>query len=183
MPPAAIFLFVQPQKPLPLSLSRAPRRRGVPFPPMGKEPKDRQEDLPISGRSECFGPKRRSDRTPASWRGSYINRGSAAREVRDDESPPPGQGGPIAPPPTGFPRVYQLVPLFRAELPPPVLRLPSSSWRSIRFSRKRRSNRALASFPGSIANRENEACEICDDEAEPLSSSGRVSKGDRLSYP
>ena len=27
------------------------------------------------------------------------------------------------------------------------------------------SNRALASFPGSFANRENEACEICDDEA------------------
>ena len=56
------------------------------------------------------------------------------------------------------------------------------SWRSVRFSRKRRSNRALASFPGSFANRENEACEICDDEAEPLSSSGRDSKGDRISH-
>ena len=33
------------------------------------------------------------------------------------------------------------------------------------FGAKRRSNRAFASFPGPYANRENEACEICYDEA------------------
>ncbi len=29
--------------------------------------------------------------------GDYANRDPAAHEVRDDESPPPGQGGPFAP--------------------------------------------------------------------------------------
>ena len=81
----------------------------------------------------------------------------------------PAKGGRL--PPIGSPRICHLVPLFRAELPSHVSR--PCSWRSVRFSRKRRSNRALASFPGSFANRENEACEICDDEAEPHSPSGR----------
>ena len=77
---------------------RPPRRRGVPFPAMGKEPKDRPGNLPKgSNRSGCFDWKRRSDRMYARDCGDYANRDPAAHEVRDDESPPPGQGGPFAP--------------------------------------------------------------------------------------
>ncbi|MBR5700964.1 MAG: hypothetical protein IKX47_00755, partial [Oscillospiraceae bacterium] len=39
-----------------------------------------------SHRSGCFDEKRRNDRTPASFPGSYANRGNEAREIRDDDS-------------------------------------------------------------------------------------------------
>ena len=45
-----------------------------------------QTDNPhYSNRSLCFGLKRRSNRTHASIRGAYGNRGCAAREICDDE--------------------------------------------------------------------------------------------------
>ena len=89
---------------------------------------------------------------------------------------PKGSPGPLLPakggrlPPIGSPRICHLVPLFRAELPSFVSR--PYSWRSVRFSRKRRSNRELASFPVSFANRENDACEICDDDCRAAKRSG-----------
>ena len=94
--------------------------RGVPFPAMGKEPKDRPGHLPkgspgpllpakgktarrfppldppsgderqkprSSRQSGGFDGKRMSNRTHASIRGHYGNRGCAAREFRDDEGP------------------------------------------------------------------------------------------------
>ena len=67
---------------------RPPRRRGVPFPPMGKEPKDRPGNLPNGSPGPLL----------------------------------PAKGGRM--PPIGSPRICYLIPLFRAELPSPVLRLP-----------------------------------------------------------
>ena len=43
-------------------------------------------------RSLCFGLERRSNRTQASIRGSYGNRGCAAREICDDDA----SGGPVS---------------------------------------------------------------------------------------
>ena len=67
------------------------------FPVRGKGSKDRPEDLRFN-RSGCFDWKRRSDRTPASMRGSFANRGCEACEVSDDEDPSFRPEGPIAPP-------------------------------------------------------------------------------------
>ena len=61
-----------------------------------------QTDKPrYSNRSLCFGLKRRSNRTQASIRGSYGNRGCAAREICDDEEAceahsDEASGGPIS---------------------------------------------------------------------------------------
>ena len=73
---------------------------------------------------------------------------------------PPGQGGPNAP--LGSPRICYLVPLFLSELPSFLPR--PSSWRSVRFSRKRRSDRMLARDCGVYANRNPAAHEVRDDE-------------------
>ncbi len=82
-------------------LGRLPFRRplaaGRDFPRDGKGIKGSPGDHP-SDRSGCFDWKKRSDRTPASMRGPYGNRGCAAREISDDEDPSFRPGGPIAPP-------------------------------------------------------------------------------------
>ena len=61
------------------------------------EEKKRPGNLP-SNRSSRFDWKRRSDRTPASMRGSFVNRGCEAREVSDDEAPSSRPRGAVCPP-------------------------------------------------------------------------------------
>ena len=82
-------------------LGRLPFRRplatGRDFPSAGKVTKGAPGDHP-SDRSGCFDWKKRSDRTPASIRGSFANRGCEACEVGDDEDPSFRPGGPISPP-------------------------------------------------------------------------------------
>ena len=51
-----------------------------------------------SNRSSRFDWKRRSDRTPASMRGSFVNRGCETREVSDDEAPSSRPRGAVCPP-------------------------------------------------------------------------------------
>ena len=70
---------------------------GRDFPRDGKGIKGSPGDHP-SDRSGCFDRKRRSDRTPASMRRSFADRGCEAREVSDDEDPSFRPRGPIAPP-------------------------------------------------------------------------------------
>ena len=89
-------------------------------------------------RSLCFGLKRRSNRTQASIRGSYGNRGCAAREICDDEEAR---------------EVHSRSPVS------PIGAQRSGS------DGKRRNDRTLASFPGPYGNRGNEACEVHSDDA------------------
>ena len=59
--------------------------QGSSFGRRGRIPKETA--CPVHDRPEdpCFGAKRRSNRTHASIRRPYGNRGCAAREIRDDE--------------------------------------------------------------------------------------------------
>ena len=57
------------------------------FPPLDPPSGDERQKPRSSRQSGGFDGKRRSNRTHASIRGHYGNRGCAAREIRDDEGP------------------------------------------------------------------------------------------------